>query len=56
MHESSLESHEATLTAEQKDFDDACTSVLDRELAADVRESALDTKVTEVVDPVKRLA
>jgi hypothetical protein len=33
-HESSLESREATLTAEQKDFRDARASILVRELAA----------------------
>jgi hypothetical protein len=33
-HESSLESREATLTAEQKDFRDAHASILVRELAA----------------------
>jgi hypothetical protein len=37
MHESSLESHEATLAAEKNDFEDAHASVLDRELIADVR-------------------
>jgi hypothetical protein len=33
-HESNLESREATLTAEQKDFGDARASILVRELAA----------------------
>jgi hypothetical protein len=55
-HESSLESREATLTAEQKDFEDARASVLARELAADVRESALDIMDVEVADREKRLA
>jgi hypothetical protein len=56
MHESSLESHEATLAAEQKDFEDARASVLACEFAADVRESALDTRAVEVADREKRLA
>jgi hypothetical protein len=55
-HESSLESHEATLTSEQKDFEDACASVLARKLATDIRESALDSRVPEVADREKRLA
>jgi hypothetical protein len=55
-HESSLESREATLVAEQKDFEDARASVLARELAADVRESALDIMDVEVADREKRLA
>jgi hypothetical protein len=37
MHESSLDSREATLAAEQKCFKDARASVLPRELAAHVR-------------------
>jgi hypothetical protein len=37
MHESSLESHEATLAAEKNDFEDARASVLAHELVADVR-------------------
>jgi hypothetical protein len=49
-HESSRDSHEAALTAEQKDFEDVHASVLARKLAADVRENALDTRATEVVD------
>jgi hypothetical protein len=55
-HESSLESHEVALAAEQKDFEDARASVLAHELAADVREDALDTRVVEVVDRERRLA
>jgi hypothetical protein len=55
-HESSLESHEATLTSEQKDFEDARASVLARKLATDIRESALDSRVPEVADREKRLA
>jgi hypothetical protein len=37
MHESRLESCEAALTAEQKDFEDARASVLTCELAANIR-------------------
>jgi hypothetical protein len=55
-HESILESCEAALTAEQKDFEDARASVLARELAADVREDALQTRVVEVADRKRRLA
>jgi hypothetical protein len=56
MHKSSLESHEATLAAEQKGFKDARASVLARELVANVRKSALDTRATEVADRERRLA
>jgi hypothetical protein len=55
-HESSLESREAALMAEQKDFEDVHASVLACKLAADVRENALDTRATEVVDRERRLA
>jgi hypothetical protein len=55
-HGSSLESHEATLAAEQKDFEDARASILACELTADVRKSALDTRVAEMIDREKRLA
>jgi hypothetical protein len=55
-HESSLESHEATLAAKQKDFVDARASILARKLATNVKESALDTRAAEVVDREKRLA
>jgi hypothetical protein len=41
---------------EQKDFEDACASFLARELATDVRESALDTKAVKVVDKEKQMA
>jgi hypothetical protein len=54
-YESSLESHEATLAAEQKDFEDVCASVLAHELVADVRENALDTRAAEVADRERRL-
>jgi hypothetical protein len=50
MHESSLKSRETTLVAEHKDFEDARASVLADELAADVGESALDTRAMKVVD------
>jgi hypothetical protein len=56
MHESSLESHEVALVAEQKDFEDARASVLAHELAADVREDTLDTRAVEVLDRERRLA
>jgi hypothetical protein len=36
-HEYSLESHEAALAAEQKDFENVRVSVLARELAVDVK-------------------
>jgi hypothetical protein len=55
-HGSSLESHEATLAAEQKDFEDARASILARELTADVRKSALDTRAAKMIDREKRLA
>jgi hypothetical protein len=50
MHESSLERREAALTAKQRDFEDTRASVLARELAADTRECALETRAVEVVD------
>jgi hypothetical protein len=55
-HESGLESCEATLAAEQRDFKDTHASVLAHELAANVREDALDTRATVVVDKVRRWA
>jgi hypothetical protein len=55
MNESSLESHEATLTTQEKDFEDAHASVLAREIVANVKESAIDNGVTEVADREKRL-
>jgi hypothetical protein len=55
-HESSLKSREAALAAEQKDFEDVCASVLARELVANVRENALDTRATEVADRERWLA
>jgi hypothetical protein len=42
--------------AEQKDFEDAHAFVLARELAADVRESALNIRAVEVANREKRLA
>jgi hypothetical protein len=42
--ESIQESREAVLTAEHKDFEDTCASVLARELVADVRVDTLDTR------------
>jgi hypothetical protein len=55
-HESSLESREAALAVEQKDFEDVHASVLARELAADVRENVLDTRAAEVADRERQLA
>jgi hypothetical protein len=54
--ESSLERHEAVLTAEQRDFEDTRASVLARELAADTRECALETRAAEVADRERLLA
>jgi hypothetical protein len=51
-----LESREAALTAEQRDFEDTRASILAHELAADVREDALDTGAAEVVDRERQLA
>jgi hypothetical protein len=48
--ESSLERREAALMAEQKDFEDTRALVLARELPADTRECALETRAVEVVD------
>jgi hypothetical protein len=48
--ESSLKRREATLTAEQRDFEDTRASVLACELAADTRECALETRAVEVAD------
>jgi hypothetical protein len=48
--ESSLERREATLVAEQRDFEDTRASVLACELAADTRECALETRAVEVAD------
>jgi hypothetical protein len=42
--------------AEQKDFEDAHDFVLARELAAEVRESALNIRAVEVANREKRLA
>jgi hypothetical protein len=55
-NESSMESREATLVAEEKDFEDACASVLAHEFAVDISESALDIRAAEVVDREKWLA
>jgi hypothetical protein len=54
--ESSLESYEDALTAEQRDLEDTCASVLARELAADAREGALETRATKVADRERLLA
>jgi hypothetical protein len=54
--ESSLESHQATLAVEQRDFEDTRASVLASELTTNVREVALDTRVAEVVDRERQLA
>jgi hypothetical protein len=54
--ESSLESYEDALTAEQRDLEDTCASVLARELAADAREGALETRAVKVADRERLLA
>jgi hypothetical protein len=54
--ESSLESCEVALMAEQRDFEDTHASVLARELAADAREGTLETRATEVADKERLLA
>jgi hypothetical protein len=56
MRESSLENHEAALAAEQRDFEGTRASVLACELAADIREGALETRAAEVADRERRLA
>jgi hypothetical protein len=48
--ELSLERHETTLTAEQRDFEDTRASVLAHELAANTRECVLGTRAAEVAD------
>jgi hypothetical protein len=48
--ESSLERHEASLAAEQRDFEDTGALVWAHELAADTREFALETRVVDVAD------
>jgi hypothetical protein len=54
--ESSLESHEAAFTVEQRDFDDTRVSVLARELAAEAREGVLEIRAAKVVDGERLLA
>jgi hypothetical protein len=54
--ESSLERREAALTAEQRDFEDTRALVLARELAADTRKCALETRAAEVTDRERLLA
>jgi hypothetical protein len=48
--ESSLESRQATLAVEQRDFEDTRASVLASKLTVNVREVALDTRAAEVAD------
>jgi hypothetical protein len=48
--ESGLERREVALAAEKRDFEDTRASVLARELVADTRECALETRVVEVAD------
>jgi hypothetical protein len=55
-HEFSLDSHEATLEVGQKALEDACLTVMARELSADVWETNLDTKATELAEREKWLA
>jgi hypothetical protein len=54
--ESGLERREVALAAEKRDFEDTRASVLARELVADTRECALETRVVEVVDRERLLA
>jgi hypothetical protein len=54
--ESDLNSHEATLRVEQKDLEESCVRVLVCELAANVRDECLNSKVEEMADREKRLA
>jgi SOS response regulatory protein OraA/RecX len=49
-HESSLERHEASLAAKQRDFEDTGALVWAHELAADTREFTLETRVVDVAD------
>jgi hypothetical protein len=51
----SLESHEAALAAEQRDFEDTRALVLAHELAANTREGALETRAMKVVDKERLL-
>jgi hypothetical protein len=55
MRELSLESHEAALAAEQRDFEDTRASVLAHELAANTREGTLETRATKVADKERLL-
>jgi hypothetical protein len=54
--ESNLNSHEATLEMEQKALEDSRLTVVSRGVAADVRETDLDTRAVELVEREKRLA
>jgi hypothetical protein len=53
--ELSLESHEAALATEQRDFEDTRASVLAHELAANTREGALETRAMKVADKERLL-
>jgi hypothetical protein len=54
--ESSLERCSAALAGEQRNFEDTCASILARELAANTRECALETRAAEVADMERLLA
>jgi hypothetical protein len=54
--ESIPERREAALTAEQRDFEDTCASVLAHELAAGTREGALEIRAVEVADRERLLS
>jgi hypothetical protein len=54
-HESNLDDREAILEAEQKALEDARLTVMAQELAADIREPDLDTRVAELANREKWL-
>jgi hypothetical protein len=56
IHESNLDSREATLEAEEKVLEDAHLMVTACELAADVREANLNNREAELAKWEKRLA
>jgi hypothetical protein len=55
-HESSLNSHEDTLTAKRKALEDAHVRLLAHELTADMRESGLNSKAVELAEKEKQVA
>jgi hypothetical protein len=54
-HESNLDDREAILEAEQKALEDDRLTVMAQELAADIREPDLDTRVAELANREKWL-